>query len=209
VNGSLWLETAPDAPVFGRLEGDVTADVCVIGGGIAGITTALLLHEAGARVVVLEANRVGHGVTGHTTAKVSSQHGLIYAQLRGKHGADVARGYGQANEAALAWIAARVERDGIECDFRRRASYAYVTAPDQRSEIEDEVRAAVEAGLPASLVETTPLPFPVAAAVTSTCSPWRSSFPRGRSSSARTRSRSAAPVPPWSTRRVGGSPPST
>jgi glycine/D-amino acid oxidase-like deaminating enzyme len=122
VNRSLWLETAPEAPVFARLDADLTADVCVIGGGIAGITTALLLHEAGARVVVLEASRIGHGVTGHTTAKVSSQHGLIYAQLRAKHGADAARGYGAANEAGLAWIAARVERDGIECDFRRRSS---------------------------------------------------------------------------------------
>jgi glycine/D-amino acid oxidase-like deaminating enzyme/nitrite reductase/ring-hydroxylating ferredoxin subunit len=165
VKGSLWLETAPAAPVFGRLDGDITADVCVIGGGIAGITTALLLHEAGARVVVLEANRVGHGVTGHTTAKVSSQHGLIYADLRDKHGAGAARAYGQANEGALAWIAERVERDGIECDFRRRASYAYVTSPAKRAQLEDEVDAAVQAGLPATLVETTPLPYPVAAAV--------------------------------------------
>ena len=79
------------APAFPRLDGDITADVAVIGGGIVGVTTALLLHEAGVRVVLLEADRIGHGVTGHTTAKVSSQHGLIYARLRSKHGADAAR----------------------------------------------------------------------------------------------------------------------
>ena len=163
--GSLWLETGPEVPPFPRLEQDITADVAVIGGGIVGVTTALALHEAGVHVVLLEADRIGHGVTGHTTAKVSSQHGLIYARLRAKHGADAARTYGAANEDALAWIAARVERDGIDCDFRRRASYAYVTSEDDRGKVEAEALAAAEAGLPATLVETTPLPYPVAAAV--------------------------------------------
>ena len=116
-----------------RLEASVDADVAVLGGGIVGITTALLLQEAGARVVLLEADRLARGVSGYTTAKVSSQHGLIYARLRSEFGADGARTYGAANEAALAWIADRVERDGIDCDFRRRASYAYVGAGADRS----------------------------------------------------------------------------
>ena len=69
MKGSIWLETAPPAPEFRRLDGDVTADVAVIGGGIVGVTTALALHEAGAHVVLVEADRIGHGVTGHTTAR--------------------------------------------------------------------------------------------------------------------------------------------
>jgi glycine/D-amino acid oxidase-like deaminating enzyme/nitrite reductase/ring-hydroxylating ferredoxin subunit len=162
MKGSIWLETAPAAPEFPRLERDVTADVCVIGGGIVGVTTALLLHEAGVRVVLIEANRIGHGVTGHTTAKVSSQHGLMYSQLRAKHGDEAARVYGAVNEQALAWIAERVQRDAIDCDFRRRSAYVYSS---RRSDIEDEADAAVEAGLPAALVEETPLPYPVEAAV--------------------------------------------
>ncbi|HMJ03575.1 MAG TPA: FAD-dependent oxidoreductase, partial [Conexibacter sp.] len=91
--------------------------------------------------------------------------GLIYAKLRSKHGAEAARRYGEANEAALAWIAARVERDAIDCDFRRQASYAYVTSPTERARVEQEAHAAAEAGLPATLVEQTPLPYPVEAAV--------------------------------------------
>ncbi len=162
MKGSLWLETAPPAPEFPRLDGDVTADVAVIGGGIVGVTTALLLHEAGVRVVLIEAGRIGHGVTGHTTAKVSSQHGLMYAQLRSKHGEEAARVYGAVNEQALAWIAERVQRDDIDCDFRRRSSYVYSS---KRSDIEDEADAAVEAGLPAALVSDVPLPYPVEAAV--------------------------------------------
>jgi glycine/D-amino acid oxidase-like deaminating enzyme/nitrite reductase/ring-hydroxylating ferredoxin subunit len=160
MKGSIWLE-AP-APSFPRLERNVSADVAVIGGGIVGVTAALALVEAGARVVLIDAGRLGRGVTGHTTGKISSQHGLIYAQLRSKHGAEAARVYGEANEAALAWIAERVERDGIDCDFRRRVSYAW---SDSRSELEDEAQAAAEAGLPASFVDTTPLPFDVPGAV--------------------------------------------
>jgi glycine/D-amino acid oxidase-like deaminating enzyme len=163
--GSIWLATAPPRPEFPELQGRVRADVAVIGGGIVGITTALLAQEAGARVVLLEADRLAHGVSGHTTAKVTSQHGMIYAGLRSRLGAEAARAYGEANEAALAWIARRVKADGIDCDFRRRRAYAYVTSPSGRSRVGAEVEAAQEAGLPASPAETTPLPFPVEAAV--------------------------------------------
>jgi glycine/D-amino acid oxidase-like deaminating enzyme/nitrite reductase/ring-hydroxylating ferredoxin subunit len=90
---------------------------------------------------------------------------MIYARLRSSFGADGARTYGAANEAALAWMAERVERDGIDCDFRRRASYAYLGPESDRSDAEREAEAALEAGLPASLVDETPLPYPVAAAV--------------------------------------------
>ncbi len=162
---SVWIETGPAQPALPELDHDVRADVAVLGGGIVGITTALLLAEAGVEVVLLEANQLARGVSGYTTAKVSSQHGLIYDTLRSKFGSDGARTYAQANEAALAWMAERVERDGIDCDFRRLPSYAYVTSSSQRSQVEDEVEAALEAGLSASLVETTPLPYPVEAAV--------------------------------------------
>jgi glycine/D-amino acid oxidase-like deaminating enzyme/nitrite reductase/ring-hydroxylating ferredoxin subunit len=162
---SVWLETAPAARAFGALEANLTADVCVVGEGIVGVTTALLLHEAGARVVLVEADRIGSGVTGHTTAKVTSQHGLIYAKLARRLGADAARMYGAANEAALAWIAVRVAEDGIECDFRRRDAYVYASDSAMRRAVEAEARAATAAGLPAALVERTELPYPVAAAV--------------------------------------------
>ncbi|HKG02003.1 MAG TPA: FAD-dependent oxidoreductase [Conexibacter sp.] len=162
---SLWVDTAPAPRLHPQLDGDVRADVCVIGGGFVGITTALLLAEAGASVVLLEAGRLAGGTSGYTTAKVTSQHGLIYDALRSKHGAETARRYGEANEAALAWISARVERDGIECDFRRRSAYVYVTDASDRAQVEREAEAAIDAGLPATLVEETPLPYAVEAAV--------------------------------------------
>jgi glycine/D-amino acid oxidase-like deaminating enzyme/nitrite reductase/ring-hydroxylating ferredoxin subunit len=158
VKGSLWLEA--EGPSFPRLDGDVTADVAVLGGGIAGVTAAWQLHQAGARVVLIDANRIGHGVTGHTTAKVSSQHGFKYAELRDQHGPEAAAAYGGANEAALEWIA---DHAGEHSDFRRRTSYAYVTEGRERAV--DEARAAASAGLPATFVEDVPLPYEVAGAV--------------------------------------------
>ncbi len=152
MKGSFWLED--DAPEYPPLEHEARADVAVLGGGIAGVTTALMLAEAGADVVLLEAGRVGHGVTGHTTAKVSSQHGLIYDTLRSRFGAETARAYGAANQTALEWIARRVQDGGIDCDLRRRAAYAYAATSDDRSAVEAEAEAAREAGLPARFVET-------------------------------------------------------
>ena len=152
-------------PRFERLEGEVETDVAVLGGGLVGITTALLLQEGGKDVVLVEADRLGAGVSGHTTAKVSSQHGLKYATLRSKYGPEAARTYGQANQAALEWMARRVELNDIDCDFRRRPAFAYAPAGESTSGVEDEVAAAAEAGLPASLDDSVQLPYPVAAAV--------------------------------------------
>lgn len=162
---SFWIDTGPTLPPRPRLEGDVAAEVAVLGGGIAGVTTALLLAEAGTGVVLLEAGRLGGGVTGHTTAKVTSQHGMIYSRLRSRFGPEVAQAYGRANEAALAWVAERVERHGIACDFRRQAAYLYGSDGSVRGKLEEEAEAAIAAGLPASLVEEVPLPYPVEAAV--------------------------------------------
>jgi glycine/D-amino acid oxidase-like deaminating enzyme/nitrite reductase/ring-hydroxylating ferredoxin subunit len=164
-HGSLWIDTAPPAAAFPPLEQHVRVDVAVLGGGIVGITTALRLQEAGADVTLLEAGRLACGVSGQTTAKVTSQHGLIYADLARRRGPDAARLYGAANERAIAWIAERVERDGIDCDFRLRPAYAYVRAGAERARVEQEAEAARAAGLPASFVTDTPLPYAVAGAV--------------------------------------------
>ena len=163
--GSVWLATGTQPAEFPRLEGEVEADVAVLGGGIVGITTALMLQERGVSVALVEAERLASGVTGHTTAKVSSQHSMIYADLSSKHGPEAARTYGQANQVALEWMASRVQSGDIDCDFRRRSSYAYVAAGSSNDQAEEEAEAAVQAGLPATLVDQAPLPYPTGAAV--------------------------------------------
>ena len=161
---SLWMDTTPRTS-FSPLAGDVSVDVAVVGGGIAGLTAADRLQDEGASVAVVEAGRVVEGVTGRTTAKVTAQHGLIYADLVDQFDEDRARQYARANQAAVETIAARVDEADVDCGFERKSSYAYVRSPEKRGRVEDEVAAARHLGLPASLVEDTPLPFDVEAAV--------------------------------------------
>jgi glycine/D-amino acid oxidase-like deaminating enzyme/nitrite reductase/ring-hydroxylating ferredoxin subunit len=157
-HASLWLDDTPDVR-FGSLPGDRSFDVAVVGAGITGLTTALLLARAGQSVCVLEQDVVAGGTSGHTTAKVTSQHHLTYARLRRTHGKDGAATYGTAMEAAKERVASLVS-EGIDCDFRRRPAYVFSTRPGERFLVDREARAAIEAGLPATIVEDVPLPFP-------------------------------------------------
>ncbi len=161
---SPWLEInrRADRPA---LAAERRADVVVVGAGIVGMTTAALLAREGVDVVVLEAGRIGQGVTGRTTAKLSSLHGLAYADLEREHGLETARVYADANEAGIGIIGRLAEEHGIECDLRRKPNYTYTEDPERRGEIDEEVAAATRAGLAAELTETTDLPFAIAAAV--------------------------------------------
>jgi glycine/D-amino acid oxidase-like deaminating enzyme/nitrite reductase/ring-hydroxylating ferredoxin subunit len=161
---SLWLDTAPESD-FPRLDRPLSVDVAVLGGGITGISTALLLKRAGMTVAVVEADRVGAGVTGNTTAKLSSLHGLVYSQLSSKFGDDGARVHGEANQAGIEQIAQWVEEEAIECDFRRKPNYTYASSRDSLGAIEKEVEVAQRIGLPASYTEEADLPYPIAGAV--------------------------------------------
>ena len=161
---SLWLATSDD-PGFPRLDRQLSVDVAVLGGGIVGVTTALRLKRAGLTVAVVEASTVGSGVTGHTTGKLSSLHGLECQRVRSNFGDDALRLHGEANEAGIAEIARLVEAEGIDCDFRRKPNYTYAASRDRLGDIEKEVEAAQRAGLPASYTEETDLPYPVAGAV--------------------------------------------
>jgi glycine/D-amino acid oxidase-like deaminating enzyme/nitrite reductase/ring-hydroxylating ferredoxin subunit len=161
---SLWMQTTPDAglPV---LEADRRADVAVVGAGITGVLTALFLAEAGADVAVVEADVVGGGVTGHTTAKLSSLHRLMYADLVAGPGTDTARAHGAANQAGIDTIERLARELRIECDFRRRDHLTYATDESELADVRAEVEAAEAVGLPASFAARTPLPWPVAGAV--------------------------------------------
>src|SRR5215213_4333087 len=161
---SFWIDTTPrtDYPV---MPGDVSADVAVLGGGITGLTAAVLLKRLGKRVVLIESRRIAEGVTGHTTAKVTSQHKLIYDTLIAKHGDQKARLYAEANEAAIDRIEAFVNERSIDYDLRRLPAYVYAESREMVPQLEAEVEAAQKVGLPASFVEEVPLPFPVVGAL--------------------------------------------
>ncbi len=161
---SLWLATGPGSS-YPRLDHDLRADALVVGAGITGLLSALLLQREGLEVAVIDQHRVGTGVTGHTTAKLSSLHQLVYAEFTERFGPEGARAYAAANEAGLARIAALTEELEIDCDFRRRPNYTYAASSDDLAAVEAEVVAAAAAGLDASFVSHVPLPYPTAGAI--------------------------------------------
>src|SRR5215208_5797685 len=132
-NVSHWVATAPGTDFSSYPGGDLKVDVAVLGGGITGLTTAILLKQAGVSVAVVEAGRVACGVTGYTTAKITSLHGLTYAKLTGTFGEQGARIYGEANQAGLELIEWLVEQLGIDCDFERLPAFTYTEDPQRVS----------------------------------------------------------------------------
>lgn len=173
MTGSTFAFTEPPQPYwiastettsYPALEEDLKVEVAVVGGGLAGITTAYLLKQSNLTVAVIEADRIGQGTSGHTTAKVTSQHSLIYDQLIKSLGLEKARLYAEANEYAISFIEGLINENGISCDFSRQPAYVYTREEQYVRQIEDEVRAASSLGLKAHFLDQIPLPFEVKAA---------------------------------------------
>jgi glycine/D-amino acid oxidase-like deaminating enzyme/nitrite reductase/ring-hydroxylating ferredoxin subunit len=157
---SLWLATAGSTH-YAPLAGELDVDVAVLGGGVAGLTAALLLKRDGARVAVLEAARVGSGVTGCTTAKVSALQATVYSTIRQRNGEEAAAAYAEASLAGVERVAALAAEEEIHCDLERRPAFTYASRESERCSVERETEAATRAGLPVEVVDAPDLPFPV------------------------------------------------
>lgn len=144
------------------LSGEHETEVAVIGAGMAGILTADRLRAAGRKVIVLEAGRIAGGQTQNTTAKVTSQHGLIYERLRRTAGEAKAEQYAAANEEAIAEYGRLIRERGISCDWEEKAAFLY---GDDAEALEREAEAAKKLGLPASFTRKIGIPVPAAGAV--------------------------------------------
>jgi glycine/D-amino acid oxidase-like deaminating enzyme/nitrite reductase/ring-hydroxylating ferredoxin subunit len=152
-------------PSFTKLEHDIETEVAIVGGGITGITAAYLLLKEGVRVTLIDAGDILNGTTGHTTAKITAQHGLIYDQLIKDIGDEKARLYYEANKEAMQFVINTVSELGIDCDLTYEDAYVYAGTEEYAGKIQDELRAYQKLDIPGEYTETIPFPIPCKAAL--------------------------------------------
>jgi glycine/D-amino acid oxidase-like deaminating enzyme len=143
---SLWSATSKE-PAVPVLDKNIDADVCVVGAGIAGMTTAYLLAREGRSVVVLDRNQVGSGETMRTTAHLSSVIDAGYREIESLHGAKRARLVAQSHTEAIVQIERIVDEEKIDCDFERLDGYLFFPDKDSSKKFREEWQAAKRAGL--------------------------------------------------------------
>ena len=157
---SIWEET-PSFSSFPTLNKSMKTDVLIIGGGITGLLCAHYLHQAGIKYVLVEADTLCSGITKNTTAKITSQHGLIYHKLLKKYGAEKTRLYYEAGETALWEYRALSEQ--FPCDFETKCNFVY--SVNDPKKLAQELDALNTLGIPASFQATLPLPFSTVGAI--------------------------------------------
>ncbi len=157
---SIWTNNVT-LPEFPKLQGEIKTDVLIIGGGIAGILCAKFLKNAGVDCVLVEGNKIASGITKNTTAKITSQHGLIYSKIVKDYGMEKAQMYLSANNEAMALYEKMCEN--IDCDFEKKDAYTY--SLKSREKIEEEVKTVNGLGFYAEFTEYLELPFKTKGAI--------------------------------------------
>jgi glycine/D-amino acid oxidase-like deaminating enzyme len=147
-NTSIWMATA-NTPSQSPLKESIRTDICIIGAGIAGLTTAFLLGREGRSVVVLDDGAIGGGMTGRTTAHLTNAYDDRYLEIERLHGAEGARLTAESHTAAIDKIAEIVSREKIDCEFQWVDGFLFGAKPDDVELLDDELAAAHRAGLTA------------------------------------------------------------
>lgn len=159
-----WITSTPKTD-YPSLKEDISIDIAIVGGGMTGITSAYLLKKEGYKVALIDAGRIIYGTSGHTTAKITSLHGLIYNKISNNLGRDRAKQYADSNEYAIAFISNLIKEKNIDCDFSWQSSYVYTQEDKYVEEIQKEVETASALGIKAFYLDDIPLPFKIKAAV--------------------------------------------
>ena len=157
---SIWRDTI-QLPHFPQLKKDIRTDVLIIGGGMAGLLTAYLLHQKGVYYVLVEKDRICSGTTGNTTAKITFQHGLNYHKIVKGCGIEAAQQYLSANKRAFEMYVELCA--GIDCDYEIKDNYVY--SRDNRKLLEDEMDALHRIGCEADFCENPNIPLKSVGAV--------------------------------------------
>ncbi|MTI66159.1 MAG: FAD-dependent oxidoreductase [Firmicutes bacterium] len=163
LSNSYWISST-DETNFSKLNKDINVDVAIVGGGMVGILSAYILKNEGLKVAIIESDKILKATTAHTTAKVTSQHSLIYDKLI-KRGKKQALQYANANETAIHIIKDIIDKEQIDCDFSYRPSFIYTKQDKNIEKIKREVKAAKDLGIKASFVKDIPLPIKIKGAL--------------------------------------------
>ena len=147
-------------PTFPSLDRDTRADVCIVGAGIAGLTTAYLLSLEGRSVVVLDDGGLASGMSSATTAHLVNAIDDRYEEIERLHGEEGARLAAESHTAAIDRIETIVKQEGIACDFERLDGYLFVPPGDDKAILDRELHAAGRAGLvDVTKIDRAPLAF--------------------------------------------------
>lgn len=150
---SYWIESEKEKLKYPTLNQDMETDICIIGGGITGLSIAYGLNQYKVKNIILEKDRIGRKTTGHSTAKISSQHGLFYKYLTDSKGEEFAKQYYEANQQAIENIANIIKKENIECSFERQSAYVFTQKVEDIQKIKDEVQAVKNFGGVANYVQ--------------------------------------------------------
>lgn len=156
---SYWIDSVKENIEYKKLEENIKTDICIIGGGLTGVTTAYNLSKYKIKTVLIDKGKIGMQTSGNSTAKITSQHGLIYKYLIDSKGRDFARKYYQANEEAIKNIKNIIDSENIDCEFEYQPSYVFTQKIQDVEKIKDEVEAVNSFGGNAKLVEAHDIPI--------------------------------------------------
>lgn len=161
---SYWLSSV-ELSRFPKLRENIEVDVAIVGGGITGITSAYVLAKEGYQVALIDAGQLFHGTTGHTTAKITAQHGLIYDELIAHFGEEQARLYYEAQTEAKQFIEQTVKELNIDCSLQKEDAYIFTQEPSSVEKIEKEALAYEKLGIEGGITQTIDLPLNIKTAI--------------------------------------------
>ena len=161
---SYWEEERKNHGEFAKVENNMKTSVCIVGGGITGLTVAYYLSKK-MDVTVLEKGRICNLTSGNTTGKITSQHGTFYKYLSNSESKEFAEKYLEANERAIQKIEDIIKKENIDCDFERESSYVFTTKETDVDKIKEEQREVEKLKqVKSKFVKNTPLPMQIAGA---------------------------------------------
>lgn len=138
---SYWISSTKSCEISNKIDNNYIADVCIVGAGLTGLSTAYYLAKNGLKVIVIDKDNIGRKTSGHTTAKITLQHGLIYDYLINTFGLDFASRYYKSNKDAIENIKKIIDSENIDCDFEYKDNYIYTINQDDLIKIHNEVKA--------------------------------------------------------------------